>query len=151
MLFCLSCGVKLGSKFQNRYIARHHSYCFLDVRIEIRVYQQLLAVYWRKTAGLFAMACDQSIKLFERHLYQGQRKSMFRDMMSVQIHSFVHWSNAITQRVTTCTMGASNAPLKKKMLSVVSVTRIYLLHIQKPSTMPILKCIWVHLGGPHSP
>ena len=39
----------------------------------------------------------------------------------------------------------------KKMFSIASVTRIDLLHILKPSTIPILKCIWGHLGGPHPP
>ena len=49
------------------------------------------------------------------------------------------------------TLGCIKRPTFQKMFSIASVTRIYLLHILKPSTIPILKCIWGHLGGPHPP
>ena len=48
-------------------------------------------------------------------------------------------------------VGCIKRPTFQEMLSIASVTKIYLLHILKPSTMPIFKCIWSHLGGPHRP
>ena len=49
------------------------------------------------------------------------------------------------------TLACIRRPTFQKMLSIASVTRLYLLHILKPSTMPILKCIWSYLGSPHIP